>query len=80
MIVKPALDSSLIRIFSGWIRIDLLFLLLARENQILDQAQAPVGEVVVVLVGVRSCDSPILDGTIFAGLKNMVWKLSLSEG
>ncbi len=69
MIVKPALDTSLVRFLPGRIGINLLFLFFARENQIFDQVQAPVGEVVVVLVGVRTCDSPVLDGWILAGLK-----------
>ncbi len=82
MVIKPTLDLSLIRILSCWISTDLLLLLFARRNQVFDQVQAPVGEVVVVLVCVRTCDSPLLDGTILAGLKlrfrNLVWKCNCS--
>ncbi len=69
MIVKPALDTSLVCFLPGRIGINFLFLFFARENQIFDQVQAPVGEVVVILIGVRTCYSPVLDGWILAGLK-----------
>ena len=78
MVIKPAFDSSLIRILSRGIRIDLLLLLFAREDQIFDEVHAPVGEVVVVLVCVRTCDPPLLDGTILAGLKIKFKKLNLT--
>ena len=69
MVVEPALDLSLVAgILSSRVFVNLLLLLLALEDQILDETHAPVGEVAVVLVGVCASDSPVLDGGVFAGL------------
>ena len=71
MIIEPSLNLALVaRILTGGIRIDFLLLFFTREDEVLDEAHAPVGEVVVVLVGIGSSDSPILNGRVLAGLVN----------
>ena len=71
MVIEPSLNLALVaRILTGGISINFLLLFFAREDQVLDEAHAPVGEVVVVLVGIGSSDAPVLNGRVLARLEN----------